>query len=42
MFRVKFILVTGKLQNKFKVINDKSYNYSTRRSDCNFKEPNIF
>ena len=38
MFREKTNSIPETLQNKFKIIE---YNYSTRYSECNFKEPNI-
>ena len=39
MFRVKTNSIPETLQNKFKVIE---HNYSTRNSEYNFREPNIF
>ena len=39
MFGVKTNSISETLQNKFKVIE---YKYSTRCSEYNFKEPNIF
>ena len=39
MFQVKTNTIPETLQNKFKVIE---HNYSTRYSEQNFKEPNIF
>ena len=38
-FQVKTISITEILQNEFKVTE---HNYSTRYSEYNFKEPNIF